>query len=334
MPAEGLTRGTAAVAAALLLTSGLGLVTAGPAAADTGDRDGTADSTPTPDSGGDTVSTQIKYEVSDTGSSGTPMTSAKVDWSPPPCWFEPKYTNKTLDEHNEKLHEDPMSGVNGEVLERRKQETAAHKGEKGYWYERTPVMSPRSCEIGELWVWVPEGDPDPPADVVDPEILAGLAYKQIKLPKPPVELSPSGDKQKVNLETQVKFGKNLDRAWATATLDNDDANVHIAATTVAEPYQLKIDAGTDSAAPRTCTYKLDKGDGGYKVNSANEDCNVTYQRSSRGGTYPLSAQLVWKVTWNQTDGPDGPAEAAPELPNGVSVYEQDVTVKEVQTVTR
>ncbi|WP_419995965.1 hypothetical protein [Streptomyces boninensis] len=336
MPAARLRRRAASIALVLTVSVALPLAAGGGAeAVRNKDKEGPNDSEPS--SGGDGIGSKvskIKYSVSSTGTSGTSMASADANWDPPKCWFEPRYTNEELEKQNKKWEEDGEFWGDDSVAENRKNMTDARKGKKGMWYERTPMMETDCPHTATLWVWVAEGDPDPPEGTVDPEILAGLAYKHIKLPKPPVRLSPSGDKQKVNLPTQVKFGKELDRAWATASLNIPEAGIDMAATTVAEPYQLKIDAGTDSAAPRSCTYDLEKGGGGYQVNSADEECNVTYQRSSRDGTYPLSAQLIWKVTWNQTDGPDGPPEDDPALPNGTTVYEQDVTVKEVQTVTR
>lgn len=320
------TRATATVAA---LACGLLLASAGGAAADR--PSGTTDTNP--DTGNGDIGSSVRYVYHSPGG-GQPMTSSSGNWSPPVCWFEPRYTNKELYEHNEELEEKgPLEGIDHDTADNREKETDAHKGRDGMWWERTPVMSPRSCEIGELWIWVDRGDPDPPAETVDPEILAGLAYDRTTLPAPPVDLRPAEDRNVVNLPTKIRFSEPLDRVWTTASLVNAQAGVDIAATTVAEPVSLRIDAGTEYADPASCTYDLVRAGGGYQVDSEGSGCNITYRRSSGGGTYPLQAQIVWDVTWNPTRSPDGEPQNG-DLPDGLSTSEQDVTVKEIQTVVR
>ncbi|WP_326797604.1 hypothetical protein OG946_21075 [Streptomyces sp. NBC_01808] len=320
------TRATATVAA---LACGLLLASAGGAAADRGT--GTTDTGGGSGNGG--VNSTVKFEYHSPGG-GQPMTSSTGNWSPPVCWFEPRYTNDALAKHNEEMEDKgPLEGIDHDTAENRKEETDAHKDKDGMWWERTPVMSPRSCEIGELWIWVDRGDPDPPADAIDPEILAGLAYAETKLPAPPVDLKPNADRNVVNLPTKIEFSEPLDRVWTTASLANAQAGINIAATTVAEPVSLRIDAGTEYAEPSSCTYDLVKADGGYQVNSDGSGCNITYRKSSGEGAYSMEAQIVWDVTWNPTASPDGTPQND-DLPDGLSVSEQEVTVKEIQTVVR
>lgn len=329
MSRRSLTHRTRVGATVSVLACGLLLASAGGAAADRG--------TGTTDTGGNTgdgdIGSSVRFEYHSPGG-GQPMTSSTGNWSPPVCWFEPRYTNDALAKHNEEMEDKgPLEGIDHDTAENRKEETDAHKDKDGMWWERTPVMSPRSCEIGELWIWVDRGDPDPPADAVDPEILAGLAYDRTKLPAPPVDLKPNEDRNVVNLPTKIEFSEPLDRVWTTASLVNAQAGINIAATTVAEPVSLRIDAGTEYAEPSSCTYDLVKAGGGYEVNSEGAGCNITYRKSSGEGTYPMEAQIVWDVTWNPTASPDGePANG--DLPDGLSVTEQAVTVKEIQTVVR
>ncbi|AUH41374.1 hypothetical protein [Streptomyces sp. CMB-StM0423] len=321
------TRATATVAA---LACGLLLASAGGAAADRGT--GTTDTGGGGESGGDGISAVVYARHSPDG--GQPMTSSTGNWSPPVCWFEPRYTNDALAKHNEEMEDKgPLEGIDHDTAENRKEETDAHKDKDGMWWERTPEMSPRSCEIGELWIWVDRGDPDPPADTIDPEILAGLAYKETNLPAPPVDLKPNPDRNVVNLPTKIEFSQPLDRVWTTASLVNEQAGINIAATTVAEPVSLRIDAGTEYAEPTSCTYDLVEADGGYQVNSDGSGCNITYRKSSGEGAYSMEAQIVWDVTWNPTASPDGTPQND-DLPDGLSVSEQEVTVKEIQTVVR
>ena len=329
MSRRSLTHRTRAGATVSVLACGLLLASAGGAAADRG--------TGTTDTGGNTgdgdIGSSVRFTYHSPGG-GQPMTSSTGNWSPPVCWFEPRYTNDALAKHNEEMEDKgPLEGIDHDTAENRKEETDAHRDKDGMWWERTPVMSPRSCEIGELWIWVDRGDPDPPADAVDPEILAGLAYDRTKLPAPPVDLKPNEDRNVVNLPTKIEFSEPLDRVWTTASLANAQAGINIAATTVAEPVSLRIDAGTEYAEPSSCTYDLVKAGGGYEVNSEGAGCNITYRKSSGEGTYPMEAQIVWDVTWNPTASPDGePANG--DLPDGLSVTEQAVTVKEIQTVVR
>ncbi|WP_406348889.1 hypothetical protein OHB10_20125 [Streptomyces sp. NBC_01597] len=57
------------------------------------------------------------------------------------------------------------------------------------------------------------------------------------------------------------------------------------------------------------------------------------RRSSGSGTYPFKASITWKVTWTDSADPDGPARQ-PALPDGLSTFEQNVAVKEIQSVNR
>ncbi|RZB17839.1 hypothetical protein StrepF001_18705 [Streptomyces sp. F001] len=129
----------------------------------------------------------------------------------------------------------------------------------------------------------------------------------------------------------MKLDGDFDRMWTTASINYK--GVQMAATTVAAPVALKVEAGTADADPQTCTYDLVKGKGGYTVDSKDAGCNVTYRRSSGTGTYPFKASITWKVTWTDSADPDG-APQQPALPDGLSTYEQDVTVKEIQAVNR
>ncbi|MEK8170803.1 hypothetical protein NKH77_18255 [Streptomyces sp. M19] len=183
----------------------------------------------------------------------------------------------------------------------------------------------------EPYLWIGPADPSARDPVIDPEILAGLAYNRTKLPAPPVRLSPAADKQVVNLETYVSFAQGLDRVWVTASLNYP--GIDIAATTVATPTALHIDAGTSSAQPSSCTYDLVRKDGGYGVDSEGADCNITYRRSSGDSAYGLKASITWKVIWTASADPDGPAQQ-PALPDGETTVEQDVSVREVQSVNR
>jgi enoyl reductase len=227
-------------------------------------------------------------------------------------------------------------GSPAEDYEKKRDKENFHKGDKGLWWQvqfRDDTYSEACPVTTDNWeIWVPPADPQPDPNKVTPEILSELAFNSTKLPAPPVELQPRADRLLVNLGTRVAFKGDLDRVWTTASINYK--GVQLAATTVATPVALKVDAGTADADPQSCTYDLVKGKGGYTADSeGGAGCNVTYLRSSGSGTYPFKASITWKVTWTDSADPDGPPQQ-PGLPDGLSTFEQDVTVKEAQAVNR
>ncbi|MFJ5177147.1 hypothetical protein ACIP68_25330 [Streptomyces griseoviridis] len=300
---------------------------------------GTGTGTPDPQSGGDSakggIGAHIRISQSAVGS-GRPTsnaTSTNVNWKPPVCWYEPMYTSKEYEEFIKSAYagaQEPAASY-----AKKRTDEGFHKDDKGLWWQvkfRDDDFSADCPVTTDNWeIWVPPADPRPDPHKLTPEILSELAYNATKLPTPPVVLSPGAQRLVVNLGTRVKLDGDFDRVWTTA--DIDYKGVQMAATTVATPVALRVDAGTEDADPQLCTYDLVKGDGGYTVDSAGADCNVTYRRSSGSGTYPFKASITWKVTWTDSADPDGPARA-PALPDGLSTVEQDVAVKEIQAVNR
>ncbi|MBO8195251.1 hypothetical protein ITI46_26905 [Streptomyces oryzae] len=112
------------------------------------------------------------------------------------------------------------------------------------------------------------------------------------------------------------------------------AGLDLAATTVAEPHRLRLEAGTKDADPATCTYDLAKSEGGgYAVNTEDAGCNITYRRATAKGTSrTLKAYLTWRVSWAEGDSPDGTPRHG--MPQGESTQEVAVTVKEIQSINR
>ncbi|MET9392578.1 hypothetical protein ABZY20_19655 [Streptomyces sp. NPDC006624] len=262
-------------------------------------------------------------------------TSADPDWEPPVCWYEPMYTPEEYEEFIKGAYGGAPGGSPAEGYAQKREKEKYHKGDEGLWWQ---VQFPdetydRACPVTtENWeIWVPPADPQPDPNKVTPEVLSQLALNSTKLPTPPVELRPRADRLLVNLGTRVAFEGDLDRVWTTASLDYK--GVQLAATTVATPVALKVDAGTADADPRSCTYDLVKGKDGYTADSEDAGCNVTYLRASGDGTYPFKASITWQVTWTDSADPDGPPRQ-PGLPDGLSTFEQDVTVKEAQAVNR
>jgi enoyl reductase len=101
----------------------------------------------------------------------------------------------------------------------------------------------------------------------------------------------------------------------------------IAATVAASPSSLKVDAGTTWASPQSCTYQMSDA----TLNSSGASCNITYRKSSNGGTYPFTSDLTWNVWWTPTDVAQ---DNGAQLPQGFSEYPEAVTVQEIQAVNR
>ncbi|MFB7494080.1 hypothetical protein ACFC09_05145 [Streptomyces sp. NPDC056161] len=326
-------------AAAIGLVVALGTGLPAYAGETTGGDSGNTDpgrSAPGADSANGKIGAHIQIRQSRTGRSGgstATATSSDANWKPPVCWYEPMYS---ADEY-EKFIKDAYGGAREPAASyaKKRDEEDYHKGDKGLWWQvqfRDDDYSTACPVTTDNWeIWVPPADPRPDPNKLTPEMLSELAYNSTKLPTPPVLLSPAADRLIVNLGTRVKLDSDFDRVWTTASIDYK--GVRLAATTVATPVALKIDAGTADADPKSCTYDLVKGAGGYTVDSGDAGCNVTYRRSSGSGTYPLKASITWKVTWTDSADPDGPARQ-PGLPDGLSTFEQDVTVKEIQAVNR
>lgn len=289
--------------------------------------------TPPPPS---TITSQVRYKWSYKGAGSRMAAASGSSWKPPACWYEPRFTSEEF-AHYINSHYVSDSNAFADMAEQYGKDDF-NKGKEGSWWElQVPDMT-RAGECAALddWAWIdPKAGAKGNAHVADPETLAGLAYNATVLPAPPVTLRPLPQNQLVNLDTEVAFALPLDRVTVTASLDNAALGVHVAATTVAEPYALSIDAGTADAQPRTCTYPLaPQKNGSYGVNTARAGCNVTYRRPSPVGGYTLDASLVWKVHWTPCADPDGPPAATPAFPDGESAAPTTVTVHQIESVNR
>ncbi|WP_431681956.1 hypothetical protein [Kitasatospora sp. KL5] len=287
---------------------------------------------------GTSITSQVRLTVNSGGGQGVQhLTADDTSWTPPPCWFEPRFTAEQYQAYweNEIL---PAAGSFKQYVYPQYEALKAidfNKGKDGLWWGLTfanrawDLPSYEQCfqKAGETWV-TPAG---PPAGVpaVTPQLLSRIAYAATKLPSVQVALSPAADSQVVNLPTYVKLDQPLAPVSVTAQLDV--LGVRIAASTLAVPVSLQVDAGTDEAAPSRCTYPMAKAGGSYQVNSEGSGCNITYQRATNGKRYPLTGRITWKVTWTASANPYAAPTGA--LPDGTSTSTpQDVAVKEIQTV--
>lgn len=269
---------------------------------------------------------------------GTPMAPVRGgQWEPPACWYEPRYSPEEFSAYATTVDVRHGEGTSREGGVRAKYPDM-HIGDKGQWYimrydTSSTGGTPQKCLDQDGFVFVGPDDPAPTdAPVLDPEILAGLAYRKTTLPAPPLALSPKPKQQVVNLATHARFAKKLGRVWVTAAIQ--EAGLDLAATTVAEPATLRLVAGTDDADPASCTYDVAESDGGgYAVDTEDADCNLTYRRvTAKGAAHTLKAYLTWRVSWAEGDSPDGTPRH--QMPDGESVDEVAVTVKEIQAISR
>ncbi|MFF4542681.1 hypothetical protein ACFY1J_00300 [Streptomyces sp. NPDC001406] len=274
------------------------------------------------------------------GSSVGPVTST-TSWTPPACWYAPKFTPDQLKAYLEPIWEAGSTGPQWDA-EQRDRYVNGHpykdfnkdKADKGYWWDSFVNKSfpPGWDKCGKPIFWVDKGDPPPPdiENAVTPKILAELAYNEIRVPTTKVTLAPA-NATKVNLPTWAWLdGAAFKPVSVTASVPV----LGISATTTAEPVSLKIDPGTSDAEtyPASGVCQINNGSIGeaYAKGKADETppCGVKYLRSSGSDAYPLKATITWKIHWTGTGGAGG------DLPDGTFGATQNVVVQEIQAVNR
>ncbi|MFI9153654.1 hypothetical protein [Streptomyces sp. NPDC053367] len=287
------------------------------------------------------------------------ITSADVNWAPPPCWYAPFLGAKDFKERmsrsiDSQLKTPGIGGTAGAALSELKRhyedaygwtDTPGYKdynvdkdGEGMFWAavenpDEPDVLKRSSCN--DLPFWVDNGEAPPPQyeEAINPEILAALAYQHMQLPATKVTLAPEGT-TKVNLPTWAWLDRAVfDEVQATAALNVPGYNIQ--ATTTARPVALKLEPGTEDAdtypASGECALNADDSIGEpYAKGKADQTppCGLRYLRSSGNGSYKLRATITWKITWTGTGGAGG------DMPNGTFGNEQAVVVQEIQSVNR
>ncbi|MFE0721864.1 hypothetical protein ACFW23_12990 [Streptomyces rochei] len=300
--------------------------------------------------GGRTLESRIVFTGATGGSGGeaSGTFTPASDWSPPACWYEPKWTpDQFADEFRKRWDIPHASGVgeayrlsqdhyiNGKPYEDFNKKEAG----KGLWWDavrdetRAEAGDPAAFACDTRTFWVENGEPPNVENAVTPEVLAQLAYARIKVPDTAVTLAPA-NATKVNLPTWAWLDKaKFDEVSVTASLDV--GGVHIQATTTAKPVSLKLEPGTPDAelypASGECTINDDGSIGEpYATGKANQDppCGIKYLRSSGDSTFDLQATVTWEVAWTGSGGTGG------DLPDGTFGTTQAVTVQEIQAVNR
>jgi enoyl reductase len=294
---------------------------------------------------GDTLSVSAGGVVFDHSKNGsgesTGTLSSTTSWSPPPCWYAPKYTPEQLQKYLEPIWEASSTGYEWDAEQRKRynaddEKKAFNKDKtgKGYWWDSyvDESYSPGwdTCDEGPFWVDAGDAPPAGIENAVTPEILAELAYNEIHVPGTEVTLAPHNT-TKVNLPTWAW----LDSAeFKPVSVTASVPILGIEATATAEPVSLRIEPGTADALtyPASGVCQINDGRIGEPYAKGKADrtppCGVRYLRSSGGGSYPLQATVTWQITWTGSGGAGG------DLPDGTFGNEQDVTVQEIQSVNR
>ncbi|WP_221357413.1 hypothetical protein [Streptomyces beigongshangae] len=288
----------------------------------------------------------VVFDRDKNGSGGSvgPVTSAASNWTPPACYYAPKYTPEQLEKYLTPIWEAGSTGYEWDAERREKFEGGGSykdfnkdKAGEGYFWD-SYVTEGREGDPGALdctkdIFWVDTGDAPPPdiPQAITPEMLAQLAYAEIRVPGTRVELAPEGT-MKVNLPTWAW----LDAArFKPVSVTASVPLLQVEATTTAEPLSLRIEPGTPDAATYpasgVCELNGDRIGEPYVKGGSDETppCGVRYLRSSGDGSYPLRATVTWKISWTGT-GVDG----AQPLPDGEFGAGQDVIVQEIQSVNR
>ncbi|MFD5470183.1 hypothetical protein [Streptomyces sp. NPDC127105] len=292
-----------------------------------------------------TVSATAGGVVFDRSKNGTGRSAGPVapvsSWTPPACWYAPKYTPEQLQKYLEPIWEAESTGHEWDAAQRDRyvdghpyKDFNKDKAGKGYWWDSyvNKDFPPGWDKCEEPIFWVDQGAA-PPANIenaVTPRILAELAYNEIRVPGTEVTLAPAGV-TKVNLPTWAWLdGARFRPVSVTASVPV----LGISATTTAEPVSLRIDPGTADAetypASGVCAIVGDRIGEAYAKGKADRTppCGVKYLRSSGDGSYRLRATITWKIHWT------GTGVAGGELPEGTFGDTQDVMVQEVQAVNR
>jgi enoyl reductase len=286
---------------------------------------------------------QVRYNKDNNGSSsdGSPAGPLKAagNWSPPACWYVPYYTPAQLKAADEYTWGEDSPGYDWKTKQQDYYANGkpytdfnmAKTGQGYWWYGYTPRENyalPGASSCNDSPFWVDKGDPPPPGhqNVITPEILAELAYRQILIPTGKAATNPAVT-QTVNLQTWVWLDPTVFHPVSVTAYITD---YNVTATTTATPVGIHIDPGTpdarvfpssgDCVGTGTPYQPGDRGD---------PPCGVTYLRPTNGATYPLTVTVTWSISWTGTGQP-----TPKHLADGTFGRPQAVTVREIQTVNR
>jgi enoyl reductase len=286
-----------------------------------------------------------------------PLASVDTNWTPPPCWFGPKYSAQQFKtEYTDNFNKD-LPGVHGTFRDAMGMDLDHYSkglnypGQKGYkdfnvsqegkgmWWVVTEnpdadPMAQMDCN-DQTPLWVPNGAMPPAGTghVITPEMLSKLAYAHTQVPGVTIKTNPVNI-QTVNLPTWVRLQQAYNPVHVRASVDLGGGR-QIWAETTATATTVHIDPGTADATVFPASGDCPVGAGGKVGADYNGDpkadppCGVTYLRSTDAtGPYSLNVTATWQVTWTGSDGGPNP------LPDGRVQQPKQVTVQEIQSVNR
>lgn len=280
------------------------------------------------------------------------LSSVDPNWKPPACWYEPVATSKQL-----KAAVEEMTGTE-KVLpvnsQRRWSEellvetydkgepTYSPEGTKNYnlgkkgMFWRDVVRKGgggdiEAADCSRTMFWQAAGTvPDDPY-APTPEVLAAYSYDKIRVPDTEVELKPAA-KSTVNLPTWVWLDKGT---FKDVEVRAELPDTGLWAETTAKPVSLHLEPGTEDAERHPSSGECQINENGsigtpYTKGSAGDTppCGITYQRSTDGEPYQLTASITWEISWEGAGGTKG------DLPDGTFETTQDMDVQEIQSINR
>ena len=290
-----------------------------------------------------------------TGGKRGRISSSDVNWTPPPCWYEPVLTPeqlKALAETNGLGYVSPHTSWGGEKLwtdhYRDGKDAYNYKdgslnpaegyddyniGKDGYfWRGVAPdTADPESWDCERVMFWQNAGQIPAVPNAPTPQTLAEYAYDKVEVPDTEIELKPAV-KSTVNLPTWVWLDRGT---FQEVKVRAELPNTNLWAETTAKPVALHLEPGTEDAetypAGGDCEINEDGSIGTpYVKGEADKTppCGITYLRSSSGKPYKLSASVTWQISWEGTGGAGG------DLPDGTFETTQDMNVQEIQSINR
>ncbi|WP_328495799.1 hypothetical protein OHS59_25985 [Streptomyces sp. NBC_00414] len=328
------------------------------------DLDGNRASSPSPDASGGAKGKGLSAAVSrirvtqvsgPTGGNRGSLSSTDVNWTPPPCWYEPVLTPdqlKALAETNGLGYVSPHTSWGGEKLwtdhyrdgkdaynfkdgslDTAKGYEDYNTGKNGYfWRGVAPdTADPASWDCERVMFWQNAGAVPAVPNAPTAKTLAEYAYDKVEVPGTEIELKPEG-RSTVNAPTWVWLDKGT---FQEVTVRAELPNTNLWAQTTAKPVALHLEPGTGDAETFPASGDCEIDDDGsigtpYRTGDAGgtPPCGISYVRATAGDPYELNASVTWQITWEGTGGAGG------TLPNGTFETTRPMSVQEIQSVNR
>lgn len=191
-----------------------------------------------------------------------------------------------------------------------------HGSEPGAWYRKI-CFGANGLSSGTV-IWV--------ANPVDVGALAQQAADSVAIPSPGVQFNPSEQQGAVvNVPTWLWVDP---AAWQPVTAQASAGGVVVTAT--AAPQRVDWDMGNGDRV--TCDGPGTPYDSSRPADQQSTGCSYTYRSSSAhqsGGTYTVTATVVWAITWTASGAPGGGSLGT--APQSQSVR---LPVKEIQALNQ